>query len=126
MKKYIDADAVNRALDRIYNEAWLYDIPSPTVPEYIEHHDAIQQIMLVIDKERKLLSDAADVAPVRHGRWVPHVDYLEVKCSECGFFVKVDMVDQITKEKGLPNFCPHCGAKMDGGAIGDPMEDDLK
>lgn len=69
MEKWINADAVNRALDRIREEAWLHDIPSPTVPEYIEHHDAIQQIMLVIDKERKLLSDAASIAMEPDG-WV--------------------------------------------------------
>ena len=92
MSKYIDADELT---ERIWREAV----------------DTREKIAEIIANE-----PAADVAPVRHGRWVPHVDYLEVKCSECGFCVKVDMVDQITKEKGLPNFCPHCGAKMDGGA----------
>lgn len=69
MEKWINADAVNAALDRIREEVWLHDIPSPTVPEYIEHHDAIQQILLVIDKERKLLSDAASIAMEPDG-WV--------------------------------------------------------
>lgn len=50
---------------------------------------------------------AADVAPVVHGRWVPFhseaagdIQY----CSACeiGFDAKTD-------------YCPHCGAKMDGG-----------
>ena len=40
-----------------------------------------------------------DYAPVVHGEWVEGL-----KCSKCG---QVDM----TK----PNFCPNCGAKMDGG-----------
>lgn len=40
-----------------------------------------------------------DYAPVRHGEWIEGL-----KCSNCG---QVDM----TK----PNFCPNCGAKMDGG-----------
>ena len=49
--------------------------------------------------------DAADVAPVRHGRWLPFhstaagdIQY----CSAC--------------EIGCtwkPNYCPNCGAKMD-------------
>lgn len=51
---------------------------------------------------------AADVAPVVHGRWVPFhseaagdIQY----CSACeiGFAAKTD-------------YCPHCGAKMDGVA----------
>lgn len=67
MERWINADAVNKALDRIREEVWLHDIPSPTVPEYIEHHDAIQKIMLVIDKERKLLNDAASIAVIPDG-----------------------------------------------------------
>lgn len=50
---------------------------------------------------------AADVAPVVHGRWMPFhseaagdIQY----CSACeiGFAAKTD-------------YCPNCGAKMDGG-----------
>lgn len=28
---------------------WLRDIPSPTVPEYIEHHETIREILAFID-----------------------------------------------------------------------------
>ena len=50
---------------------------------------------------------AADVAPVVHGRWIPfHSDVAgDIQyCSACeiGFGAKMD-------------YCPHCGAKMDGG-----------
>lgn len=46
---------------------------------------------------------AADVAPVRHGRWLP-VDELEdaFDCSECDAMVSKRL-----------NYCPKCGAKMD-------------
>ena len=52
---------------------------------------------------------AADVAPVRHGRWLQKkhkifgnaYDYV---CSECG-------CDYALAEY---NYCPNCGAKMDG------------
>ena len=52
--------------------------------------------------------DAADVAPVRHGRWLQKkhkifgnaYDYV---CSECG-------CDYALAEY---NYCPNCGAKMD-------------
>ena len=52
---------------------------------------------------------AADVAPVRHGRWLTHSDRPDsLICSvcECGF----DMW-----KHDPHNFCPNCGAKMDGG-----------
>ena len=47
---------------------------------------------------------AADVAEVRHGRWIDGV------CSECGF--------DAMYYKGIPaqvytDYCPSCGARMD-------------
>ena len=51
---------------------------------------------------------AADVEPVRHGRWVnTHSDSEFVQCSLCKYPVYL-MWDQT-------NYCPNCGAKMDGG-----------
>lgn len=68
---------------------------------------------------------AADVAPVRHGRWEAEIitDVYGLKhdcyvCSVCGVANNNDYDEY--------DFCPNCGARMDGGAIGDPMEDDLK
>ena len=44
---------------------------------------------------------AADVAPVRHGRWKRYGKNLG-ECSECGEIVSVRNY-----------YCPNCGAKMD-------------
>lgn len=61
---------------------------------------------------------AADVEPVRHGRWITDNDGLPI-CSECEevalqrVFIKLPekIVDlQMVKSKR----CPNCGAKMDG------------
>lgn len=52
---------------------------------------------------------AADVAPVVHGRWIEDHDYL--KCPECGVIVKRDFT---FFDIGDWNYCPNCGAKMDG------------
>ena len=46
--------------------------------------------------------DTADVAPVRHGRWL-HRKNGVASCSEC----EVNTVEDET------NYCPNCGAKMD-------------
>ena len=51
--------------------------------------------------------DAADVAPVRHGKWLPTTKWWQggsawKQCSECGRLYC-----------GTPNYCPNCGAKMD-------------
>lgn len=61
---------------------------------------------------RRLLSiPAADVAPMRHGRWGTGRFNLETgnyeeQCTRCRNF---------SKEYDKP-YCPFCGAKMDGGA----------
>lgn len=53
---------------------------------------------------------AADVAPVRHGRWVKHyrsgTPVAEGYVSTC--------CDMWNNRKS--DYCPNCGAKMDGGA----------
>lgn len=50
---------------------------------------------------------AADVAPVRHGRWLCVDTDTEqfFLCNRCK-----------KKEYWESNYCPNCGAKMDGGA----------
>ena len=48
-----------------------------------------------------------DYAPVRHGFWWYGEEYAgvhEVECSICG-----------EAEKEYHDYCPNCGAKMDGG-----------
>ena len=47
---------------------------------------------------------AADVAEVRHGRWIV-TDV--VTCSECRHFTKSEFA-------GRWNYCPNCGALMKG------------
>ena len=47
---------------------------------------------------------------VKHGRWKFRNDYQSL-CSECYEVVWVDHDDE-------PNYCPNCGAKMDGDGNG--------
>ena len=65
-------------------------------------NDAILMVKSMIHSEK-----AADVAPVRHGRWEWCKDYdgdSILVCSECG---------RVCHEEDAP-YC-YCGAKMDGG-----------
>lgn len=52
---------------------------------------------------------AADVAPVRHGRWEQHLLPLAWKCSVCRY----NTSNRALKYNHM-NYCPNCGAKMDG------------
>ena len=81
--------------------------------EYIEREalrDALYDADAITMSGVKILNQfpGADVAPVRHGRWLPQVVLGQKAwdCSEC-------------KTLGRPHWkwCPVCGAMMDGGAI---------
>ena len=58
---------------------------------------------------------AADVAPVRHGRWVDN------HCTACGMMPMGDEMWELCdfeppRFEKFMDYCPNCGAKMDGGA----------
>ena len=87
--------------------------------EYIERkalRDALYDADAITMSGVKILNQfpAADVAPVRHGRWVQVIVHVEF---EDGF---VDKVEECCSACHEPNgrrctyFCPNCGAKMDG------------
>lgn len=47
---------------------------------------------------------AADVAPVRHGRWIKFRKGIDWQCSECNYSTDYNIAR---------NYCPNCGARMD-------------
>ena len=85
--------------------------------EYIERETAVAWFMPYAHAGESIDADvvisdikgmkAADVSPVRHGRWLPQLVLGQKAwdCSEC-------------KTLGSPHWkwCPVCGAKMDGAA----------
>ena len=54
-----------------------------------------------------------DVAPVRHGRWVSIPHKLARVCSVCNRDEPYKFADI---DADVYDYCPSCGAKMDGGA----------
>ena len=66
-------------------------------PEHLMREDAIYVLDTI---------PAADVAPVRHGRWIASHDEF-CQCSLCKYPVYAAW--------NTTNYCPNCGAKMDGG-----------
>lgn len=71
--------------------------------EYIER-EAARQAHIKASLTTRLIDaiPAADVAEVRHGRWIV-TDV--VTCSECQHFTRSEFA-------GRWNYCPHCGALM--------------
>ena len=101
MTDYIEKwSVVNRLID-IENEFQQYK-PSHGFEHAIQRK--ICEAEIAIGK-----TQAADVAPVQHGRW--YVDGVYVVCSVCNSFTLSPIVKRLPTFK----FCPNCGARMNGG-----------
>ena len=79
--------------------------------EYIEREVAIESLPVAWDSAINALRNApsVDVAPVVHGRWIEQEKYTfgtMYDCSICG--------DRILDNGHSWNYCPNCGAMMDG------------
>lgn len=92
MAEYIKLDAIKARLEDLV--AWCQDLRKP----------GLEQALAMLNEE-----PVADVAPVVHGRWVTHyrsgTPVAEGYVSTC-----CDMWNNHKR-----NYCPSCGAKMDGG-----------
>lgn len=55
---------------------------------------------------QSLIQNAPTIDPVRHGYWKETDDPMFRACSVCGYLEWVGLWN---------NYCPECGAKMDGG-----------
>ena len=90
--------------------------------EYIERkaiRDALYDADAITMSGVKILNQfpVADVAPVRHGIWISLTDCSNagVYCSVCHKRVyKEDYAICNRKNKLRSDYCPNCGAKMDG------------
>ena len=101
MNEYLSKETLQEKLNR--------KKAGPANKRYTEGwNDAILMVKSMIHSE-----NAADVAPVRHGRWIrPHwrnSDYC-CDCSECGG--EAMHRDYRWNKNGIYPICPNCGAKM--------------
>ena len=100
--EYIEREAISEEIRKYYYK-------NPPNFSYGEGFDR------GLDRAQRAILDApaADVAPVRHGRWIHETiedndwggTYHSWSCSECKFSVGRNPTDE--------NFCSKCGAKMD-------------
>ena len=89
--EYICKQDVVEAVDRIFD-----NVPMELTTEILRLRRELREL------------PSADVAPVRHGRWVKYTGMGKEQwmCSECS---------AEEKNPKVANYCYHCGAKMDGG-----------
>ena len=84
--------------------------------EYIERkalRDTLYDADAITMSGVKILNQfpVADVAPVRHGRWVRIPHKLARVCSVCNRDEPCKFADI---DADVYDYCPHCGAKLDG------------
>lgn len=91
MARYIDVDKLIKKSIRIEGH---FDLPSGKAQNFS-----------AIDVTEILNFPPADVAPIRHGRWIKYENGVIV-CSECG--------EEHEWEDYRAIYCEDCGAKMDG------------
>lgn len=92
MSRYINADRVHRDCEMRFADTgvpyeWAY-------------------ALTIIDQ-----ATTADVTPVVHARWDDNIIGFCNVCMECGAIVDRTA---IKNRSGELNYCPNCGAKMDG------------
>ncbi len=96
MSRYIDADELLE----------LYDINDLK-------EDVNWKIPIEVVKQNIKDMPTADVEPVRHGHWILYrlnslyIDWQILECSVCG-------MNRLRRTGEVLNYCPYCGAKMDG------------
>lgn len=86
MSRLIDADKLDKKFNEILDNPKEYDKPI---------HDMLREFYF---------APTEDVEPVRHGHW----EGKTYKCSLCGKWV-----DPLQGNADM-NYCPNCGARMDG------------
>lgn len=103
--EYIERQA---AIDTLAEQIALCDkaLKSFGISMKDEYAVKVERASLIAYKEQLEAIPASDVVRVAHSQWKYKCG--EIQCPECGNRIhRIDL-------SGCLNFCPNCGAKMDG------------
>lgn len=77
----------------------------------------LRKLNALMNKNRRI-DGSVDAVPVVHGRWLSNDPYVGWRCSVCernnDYAYRWNYDESENEQQDY--FCPHCGAKMDGGA----------
>lgn len=82
----------------------LYDYILDVLTGFGQTVVSVNDVLKAIDE-----SDTIDAVPVVHGKWIFDAENYEWNCSECQ-----DWPIDGSSDEDRTNYCPNCGAKMDG------------
>jgi len=106
MSRLIDADA----LEELFREVIGGIAKKPEMDGNLEH--MVRASAMVIE----MIQDAPTIEPRKKGKWLPdNNNPYEIRfvCSECKTSEVVPTIG-FTKYKPIWDFCPNCGADMEG------------
>ena len=102
--KLIDADVLPSLFDEEYKKTMkLISEGESHLDNLAEGFTEAHQVILK--------QPTIEAEPVRHGEWL-HLEHMKYRCSACE---RACYVATIMNEPSF-EYCPHCGAKMDGGS----------
>lgn len=111
MSDYIDRDLLLAEIKELKKSPWYNGCGENY--ERIIRSDAIGVVVGLCIKS----APAADVQEIKHGEWIKMdiiSDDVDYYCSECRNFIDIATGRETPIDRGF-FYCPHCGAKMDGG-----------
>ena len=77
-----------------------------------------KEILNAVDNDLSFIP-AADVQPVKRGKWESSQRTIEtgtVYCSNCAIEYYISDLQTVGDCNGIVHYCPNCGARMDGDA----------
>lgn len=109
---YMDNNDIKHGYHNV--QCLIYDAPTiDAVPATIEGALGYLHKVGWIQEHDRIMTE--DVAPVRYGLWYADEDS-RIVCSECkhGAPYMYKISDKLVMQE-LTDYCPNCGARMDGG-----------
>ncbi len=119
MPEYIEREALVKYFQERFD--WLRKASEKPVGGGKVIIDTELQTGAIIAKEfldKAKAAKTADVEEVRHGEWYL-IEYEYLTCNKCGHWYYTGCESTAEAKEKLhngdtPNYCPNCGAKMDG------------
>ena len=105
----MESDLISRNTVLSYlSDVW-YSCKWTTSPFDAAVAEALESIIKEVEHMKTV-----DAEPVQHGRWeTPFGSYCTPHCTKCGWHIPYSE-DSVLDAR---NYCPNCGAKMDGEDI---------